>query len=215
MLHRALVSVFAVASFLGLDIAPLAYAEDDGWTCGAWASDPSGKCEEVRTCTRRKCRDIQDLTSCTSETRKECANPKPPPKPTRYNQVAPAVGGLPQTTDPGHGPGDSVSGPLNGTYDAPPVVGAPPATGNVPTNVLECRQERVRLIVVNTTAQTLERGRVIAWRLISGLKGQTLLPMTLAAGEGGLLTELPASEWQAGKRRCEARVVRARAPISP
>jgi hypothetical protein len=82
-----------------------AFAADD-WVCGAWGADASGKCEEVRTCTRTRCDDIQRLETCKKETRTECANPKPlPPKPApRGNKAAPSVGDLPTTTDPARPP---------------------------------------------------------------------------------------------------------------
>lgn len=97
----SVLAMAAVFSTLALAGATAALAADD-WVCGAWKADPTGKCEEVRTCTRTKCKSIEDLTSCQKETRTECANPKPvPPKPApRSNRVAPAVGELPTTTDP-------------------------------------------------------------------------------------------------------------------
>lgn len=212
MRHRSLVPVLTAISFLALSITPTAYAED-GWTCGAWASDPSGKCEEVRTCTRRTCRDIQDLTSCTSETRKECANPKPPPKPTRFNSVAPPAGGRATTTDPGNGPGDATHGPLNGTYGA-----QPPAPGSADTTagrVIGCTQEGDRIIVVNTTAQIIPQGWTIRWKLLSGTTDQTLVPITLVPGASVVLTTLPPAEWRQGTLRCHARAFRARNWLQP
>lgn len=136
--------------------------------------------------------------------------PKPPPKPTRFNQVAPPAGGLPPAADPGRGPSDAVSGPLNGTFSAQPS-GGTAAANTTPT--LECTQERDRLIIVNATGQTIPQGRLIAWQLRSGTKGQSVLPMTLAPGGGGVLTGLPPAEWR-DKARCHARVVRARTPLS-
>jgi hypothetical protein len=105
----------------GLFAATAARAADD-WVCGDWSADPTGKCEEVRTCTRTKCKNIEDLTTCQKETRKECVNPKPqPPKPApRASKVAPAAGELPTTNDPARPPKRKVP--------------ASPATGGVNPN---------------------------------------------------------------------------------
>lgn len=55
--------------------------EAAGWKCGDWVQDPSGKCEEVRVCTRLDCPIIDgkiDTSRCTKRTNTECANPRTP-----------------------------------------------------------------------------------------------------------------------------------------
>lgn len=47
------------------------------WSCTVWGADSSGKCEEVRTCTRSICDSRGKLNNCRTETKTECANPLP------------------------------------------------------------------------------------------------------------------------------------------
>lgn len=97
---RALIKVVAVSVLISFGLT--AARAEDGWNCGNWQSDSTGKCERVRTCTRTDCDDIQRLETCKKRTRTECENPKPlPPKPApKATGVAPPVGDLPATVEP-------------------------------------------------------------------------------------------------------------------
>ena len=47
------------------------------WSCGDWSKDSSGKCEEVRVCTRTVCDTKgQTVSNCRNETRTDCSNPR-------------------------------------------------------------------------------------------------------------------------------------------
>lgn len=191
--------------------ATTAFAADD-WVCGDWKADTSGKCEEVRTCTRTKCDDIQKLETCKRETKTECANPKPlPPKPApRYDRVAPPVGGSPPAADPGRGnnqgpPGGPVTGATPGTLDAGPKTGpAPQVTQN---QSLDCQMYRNWLRLVNTTGRVLRKGQLIRWRTPLGASGVIALSSDLGMGGVTEMTVPPQAALRRQKGACTATVV--------
>lgn len=55
--------------------------ESADWKCGDWIKDQTGKCEEVRICTRLDCPIVGgkiDTSRCVRRTKTECANPRTP-----------------------------------------------------------------------------------------------------------------------------------------
>ena len=167
------------------------FAADD-WVCGKWTPDPTGKCVEKRVCTKTTCKDIEDLTKCTKETRTECAKEEPPPKPpSRFNGAAPPVGGLPSANDPGPG--------------APPGPANPSATTAYPypDRKLTCLQVFRRLVIRNLLGQRVPKGALINWRLASGSQGNIKLRRIFAPNDE-IAFELPPADWNPNAGPCQA-----------
>lgn len=181
-------AVWLIASPLRAEVA---------WTCGEWTKDPTGKCLEKRTCTRSKCTDPQDLTTCTKETRTECVKEEAPPKPpTRFNGITPPTGQRPTTNDPGPG---LAPGPAN-----------PGATTVDPyaDRVIGCRVVGERVEITNLTGRWIAKGRFVRWRLSSGESGTARLDRDLAQNATATLTTVPQAASINRALTCEASLVR-------
>jgi len=164
-------------------VADIARAEG-GWACGAWAADPTGRCEEARSCTRRVCADIDKPDTCIGETRTECVNPNPAGQPTPGGSSVPSPGGPPPTPEPPPGGSMGTPGPV-------PETPAPlPAT--TPLTV-ECIVKGSRIYAVNSTSDRIvPRGTTIWWQTFPlGLAGRKRLAEDILPGQAAQIAKVP------------------------
>jgi hypothetical protein len=192
MFNLAKFSAHIAAGFVALVLLSSPASAEDDWVCGAWTKDPTGKCLEKRVCTRSKCKDVSDLTTCTKETRTECVKAEEPPKPpTRFNNVAPPVGGLPTTNDPGPGTPPGPANPNATTLDPHP------------ERALTCLQSATRLKIRNLLGRWVPKGTTINWRLRNGSQGQMRLEYDLAP-KLALTLLVPRMDWSPPNTPCQA-----------
>lgn len=170
---------------------------DVAWTCGPWTSDPTGKCVEKRTCTRSKCANPEDLTTCVKETKTECVKEPPPPKPpSRFQGIVPPSGQRPSTNDPGPGLAPGPANPGAGTADP------------YADRVIGCRVVGDRVEITNLTGRWIPKGRFVRWRLSSGETGTARLDRDLEQNATATLTTVPQAASINRVLTCEASLVR-------
>lgn len=167
--------------------AGIASAEG-GWTCGTWASDPTGRCEEARSCTRRKCADVDKPDTCVGETRTECVNPsatsqpapQPMPQPSPPDTGVPSPGG--EEVPPSQPPGGSIATPG----------GAAPGPATTSLTV-ECTVKGNRIYAVNSMSdRVVPKGTTILWQIFPlGLAGRKRLAEDLLPGQASQLAKVP------------------------
>ncbi len=194
--NKGLVARLAMSLITAVGLIGSPVRAEVAWTCGEWTKDPTGACIEKRTCTRSKCTDPQDLTTCTKETRTECVKEEAPPKPpTRFQGIVPPAGQRPTTNDPGPGlaPGPASPGATTADPYADRVIG--------------CRVVRQRIEITNLTGRWIAKGRFVRWRLSSGESGTARLDRDLEQNATAVLTAVPQGSTNRALT-CEASLVR-------
>jgi hypothetical protein len=186
-MHRALAAALSVlAVFSVADTA----RSDEAWTCGAWAPDPTGQCEETRACTRRTCTNANAPETCRNETRMECANPKaaaPPASPPPSMPPPPS----PMMPPPAEPPP-----PISPQPEPQQQPGFPPLGGILPQQTnpggIGCVAKGSRIFVTNATGDPIPKGTTILWQTFPiALSGRSRLPADLAPGQAMQIAKVP------------------------